>query len=455
MANYFFIGIGGSGMSAIAQILAGRGHGVSGSDRSNDSGVNGPFFGKLRELGIRLFPQDGSGVTADCDCVVVSTAIEDTVPDMASARRLGVPVKHRAQALAELFNSERGVAAGGTSGKSTVCGMAGVLLAEAGLDPSIINGGRMKNFGDGLLPGNARAGRSDLMVIESDESDGSIVNYQPAVSIITNVTKDHKTIPELIGLFETFISNTRELAVINADCPIASKLKTDGRKTVYYALDAEADIRPADVELFPFSSTFALGGEKYVLNVPGRHNVSNALAAIAVGRHLGIPEPELRRGIGAFAGIARRFDLIGEAGGVRVIDDFGHNPDKIRATIEALGNLPGRRLLVFQPHGFGPTKFMRDELIEVFAAKLRPEDRLYMPEIFYAGGSAERSVSSAEIIDAVVSRGRQAFFFETRSGIGDALVADAQAGDAIVVMGARDDTLTEFCRSVLSGLKSK
>ncbi len=453
MAEYFFIGIGGSGMSAIAQILAGQGHVVSGSDRSYDRGVNGPFFDKLKELGMRLFPQDGSGITTSTGCVVVSTAIEDTVPDMARARSLGVAVKHRSQVLAEITNEKRGIAAGGTSGKSTVCGMVGTLLYEAGLDPSIINGGRMKNFDDGLLPGNARAGKSNLLVIESDESDGSIVNYKPAVSIVTNVTKDHKPIPELIELFEIFIGNTTEFVVLNADCPIAAKLDTKDKKVVTYGINNPANIRAESLALDLFTSSFTVGGERYALRVPGVHNVSNALAAIAVGRHLGIGTEELKRGIGAFKGIARRFDLIGEANGVKVIDDFGHNPDKIKATLEALDRAPGRRLIMFQPHGFGPTKFMRDELIDVFSTKLRNSDMLYMPEIFYAGGSAERSISSKDITDAVAAHGRKTLYFEKRADIAGAIAAEAKPGDVAVVMGARDDTLTEFCRTILSLLK--
>jgi UDP-N-acetylmuramate--alanine ligase len=455
MAEYFFIGIGGSGMSAIAQILAGQGHGVSGSDRNYDRGVSAPFFSRLQELGIRLFPQDGSGVDEETECVVVSTAIEDSVPDVARARALGVPVRHRAEVLAEITNEKRGIAAGGTSGKSTVCGMVGTLLFDAGRDPSIINGGRMKNFDDGLLPGNAHAGKSELLVIESDESDGSIVNYRPAVSIVTNVTKDHKTIPELVALFETFIANTAELAVLNADCPTTMRLDTKGKKVVTYGIGRPADIRAESLALELFTASFTVDGVKFSLRVPGKHNVSNALAAIAVGRHLGLGAGELKRGLEAFKGIARRFDLIGEAGGVRVIDDFAHNPDKIRATLEALERAPGRRLLMFQPHGFGPTKFMRDELIEVFAAKMREDDVLFMPEIFYAGGSAERSISSAEITDAISARGRKALFFENRSDIAGALVAESQPGDTVAVMGARDDTLTEFCRIILKLLESK
>jgi UDP-N-acetylmuramate--alanine ligase len=455
MANYFFIGIGGSGMSAIAQVLAGKGHQVRGSDRNHDRVQSETFFRRLEDIGIRLFPQDGSGVDPDCDFVVASTAIEETVPDVARARALGVKVLHRSQALAELFNSQRGIAAGGTSGKSTVCGMIGTLLFSAGLDPSIINGGRMKNFDDGLLPGNARTGHSELMVVESDESDGSIVNYSPAVSVITNVSKDHKTIEELVVLFETFISNTREAVVVNADCPIASKLNRGAKKTITFGIDSDADVRAGSVVLEPFAARFVVDKEQYALRVPGRHNVSNALAAIAVGRHLGIGTTELKKGIEAFGGIARRFDLIGEACGVKVVDDFGHNPDKIRATIEALDNLPGRRLLFFQPHGFGPTSFMRDGLVEVFSKKLRPEDILYMPEIFYAGGTAKRTISSADIVSEIACNGKKALFFEERASIGSAIVSEARSGDVVVVMGARDDTLTDFCREILAGLNAK
>ncbi len=439
-------------MSSIAQVMVRHGHEVCGSDRNYDRGNNAIFFESLRDAGIKIFPQDGSGVTQDCDFVVASTAIEDTVPDMAKARELDINIIHRSQALAGLFNSARGVGVGGTSGKSTVCGMVGNLLAEAGFDPSIINGGRMKNFSDGDSPGNARSGGSDLMVIESDESDGSIVNYHPAISIVTNISRDHKTIEELKELFEIFIGNTRETAILNADCDLVSGLGTSGKNIISFGIDAEADIRAESIELMPFSCGFVCGGTQFNLSVPGMHNVSNALAAIAVGVHLGIDMKTISMGMASFRGIARRFDLIGEKNGVKVIDDFGHNPDKIKATIEALDGLPGRRHLVFQPHGFGPTKFMKDGLIEVFSNYLRAEDVLYMPEIFYAGGTAVRSVSSAEIIDTIAGNGKTAKYFESRDDIVSSVARDVTDGDVVVVMGARDDTLTQFCESILDAI---
>ncbi|HOX29490.1 MAG TPA: Mur ligase family protein, partial [bacterium] len=350
MHGYFFVGIGGSGMSSIAQILAGNGVKVKGSDRSRDRGQNEALFKRLEFQGIELFPQDGSGVTGDLECVVVSTAIEDTIPDIKRAREIGVPIKHRSQALAEIFNAKRGIAVGGTSGKSTVCGMIGTMLHHAGFDPSIINGGRMKNFvSDGVTTG-AVSGKSDIIVIESDESDGSIINYRPECSIITNVTKDHKTVEELITLFETFIRNTEGSVVINKDCPVASSLNTSGKKIITYGLETKADIVADILEQGLFSSVFKVEGTRYELSVPGRHNISNALSAVAAGKLFGMSDGAVAEGIAAFKGISRRFDLIGEARGVKVIDDFGHNPDKIRATIESLDKYEGRRLFVFQPH---------------------------------------------------------------------------------------------------------
>ncbi|HOY61806.1 MAG: UDP-N-acetylmuramate--L-alanine ligase [bacterium ADurb.Bin236] len=452
MANYFFIGIGGSGMSPIAQTLAAQGHGVCGSDRNNDRGLNQASFDRLKAAGIKLFPQDGSGV-AGCDFVVASSAIEDTVPDMARARELGIRTLHRSQALAGIFNEKRGVAAGGTSGKTTICGMTGALLTRAGLDPSIINGGVMKNFAADGLSGSARAGASDIIVIESDESDGSIANYAPAVSIVSNITKDHKPIDELVEIFGKFVAAARELAVLNTDCPKASALRGLASNVVTYGLKPGADIVAERVSLRPFSASFTVDGVEHKLQVPGAHNVSNALAAIAVGRHFGLDAQAIRDGVEWFSGIARRFDLIGEARGVKIIDDFGHNPDKIRATLEALDALPGARHIVFQPHGFGPTKFMRDELVETFAAMLRPgADILYMPEIFYAGGSADKSISSADIIGEVEARGADAKFFATRAEIAAPIAAAARPGDIVVVMGARDDTLPAFCRDILAEL---
>lgn len=452
--TYFFIGIGGSGMSAIAQVLATRGHNVRGSDRGLDQGKNLDFFDQLRRLGILLFPQDGSGVSSDCDFVVASTAIEKTVPDMARAIELDIPVRHRADALADIFNAGSGVAVGGTSGKSTVTGMAGVLMDSAGLDPTVINGGKMKNYSGGGSPGNARLGASEYVVIESDESDGSIVKYRPRVAVVTNVTRDHKPMDELKELFATFVGNTEGVAVLNADCPVAAGLASAAANALTYGIRSEADVRATDVAAGAFASEFTLFGRRVRIKLPGEHNVSNALAAAAAGRALGIDDDTIAAGLEAFDGIRRRYDIVGEACGVRVIDDFGHNPDKIRATLETLHLEPGRHILVFQPHGFGPTKFMRDELVDTFINYMDKKDILFMPEIYYAGGTADKSISSRDIVYAIAEAGHDARFFPTREQIVPSLVECLREGDTVTVMGARDDTLTAFCTTILEKIES-
>lgn len=463
MKRYYFIGIGGSGMSAIAQALAASGDKISGSDRNHDRGLNTPFFDTLKSFGITILPQDGSGVTPDTDFVVVSTAIEDTVPDMQRAKELGVRVLHRAQLLAEIVNSRRGVAVGGTSGKSTVTGMAGHCLHFAGLDPSVINGGKIKNFMTENSPGNTRAGGSDLIVVESDESDGSIIHYKPEVSIITNITLDHKPIPELRALFETFISNTTGLAVLNADCPETSTLNTggrgapltgSGRKTTTFSLEGRGDLNAEILSLETFKSQFKLSGLTWTLNTPGRHNIANALACVAIARHFAIPDSETQKALASFNGIARRFDVIGETNGITVIDDFGHNPDKIRATLETLALSGRRKLVFFQPHGFAPTLLMKDDLIKVFSAYLADGDILFMPEIFYAGGTASKTISAADIAAAVRANGKNVVFNPERPALAPLIAAQARPGDIITVMGARDDTLTLFCHEILALLKT-
>ena len=455
MSNYFFIGIGGSGMSAIAQMLLNDGHAVSGSDRALDQGKGGAAFDMLRAAGARLFPQDGSGVAADTDFVVVSTAIEDTVPDMRAALAAGIPVQHRAQLLAEIFNRRTGVAVGGTSGKSTVTGMIAFILDHASLSPSAINGGKIKNFMSESSLGNTLAGGSDILVIESDESDGSIVNYRPAVSVITNVTKDHKPLPELRNLFETFIENTAGLVVLNADCPETATLDRKGKAAVTFSLKGRGDVNAENIVLQPLESVFEVNGRACRLRVPGAHNVANALAALAACRHFGVPDALAFEALEQFRGIARRFDIIGSAGGVSVIDDFGHNPDKIRATLETLALGPQRNLVFFQSHGFGPTRFMRDELVSVFSSHLAKRDILFVPEIYYAGGTADKTISMADIARDISKAGRNTVFREARADLAPLMAEAAEPGDIVCVMGARDDTLTAFCGDILNRLRER
>lgn len=449
----FFSGIGGSGMSALAILLAARGESVAGSDRTRDRGQMPRLYAALEGRGIRLFPQDGSGINNEINRLIVSTAIESTSPEVHAARALGIEIMHRSSLLAEVFHSGRGIAVGGTSGKSTVTGMVGWIATCARLDPTIVNGGRMKNFLPDLYPANARPGAGEWIVIEADESDGTISNYRPEIAVVTNISKDHKPIEVLLPLFQGFLDATTDGVVLNADCPNSRSLRPRGR-SIRFAIESEADLKAERIVEETMSVRFRLDGLEYVLPLPGRHNVANALAAIAAARLMGIDDEVARDALARFAGIGRRFDRIGAARGIDVVDDFAHNPEKIRATLAA-SSWGRRRLLVYQPHGFGPTRFLLDELIAAFADAMAPQDRLFVSEIYYAGGTATKDVSGADIADGVAARSRQARFVPTRAEIMERLLDEARAGDLIIVMGARDDTLTEFCEEILRGLRGE
>jgi UDP-N-acetylmuramate--alanine ligase len=461
--SYFFCGIGGSGMLPLACIVRGQGHEVAGSDRSLDQGRIGDKFAFLENQGIALFPQDGSGVTGADQILVTSAAIEETIPDVQAARRLGAEHLTRPQLLAQLFNdAEIGIAVGGTSGKSTVTGMIGWVLHAAGRRPTVMNGAVMKNFVNEDSPfASALVGSGETFVSEVDESDGSIALYRPRIAVLNNITLDHKSLDELRHLFRDFATKAEKI-VLNLDDDetrlLAAALPSE--RVVTYSLHAEtADYFAADLAEEPFAISFTLhsksGGlpEHVRLAVPGKHNVSNALAAIAAAHLAGVLLETAAEAIGAFQGLRRRLELVGTAKGISVIDDFGHNPDKITATLDTLHAFPGRLLCMFQPHGYGPIRSMRQELIGCFANKLAPDDVLIMPDPIYYGGTVERTVGSDDIIQGVRAFGRNAEHIADRAACGDRLVELARPSDRIVIMGARDDTLSQFAADLLARLR--
>jgi len=439
-------------MSSLAQLLRQRGCRVCGSDRSFDRRQNLPLFRKLQLQGIELAPQQEQSVTPDIDELIVSTAIEASSGEIMRARRLGIPVVHRSELLARLFNDARGIAVGGTSGKTTVTAMTASVLDAAGLDPSFVNGGFVKQYISRTHLGNARSGSSPYMVCEADESDGSIVRYQPRIAVITNITKDHKNLPELCSLFQIFADNTAETLITCGDCPEASAVSCRVRRIIY-GLSPGCNITPERIDMRPDGSVFFVDGVKFRLRVPGRHNLQNALAALAVGRALELPLPALAKGLAAFKGVRRRLDLVGKAAGVLVVDDFGHNPDKIAASIAALRPMGSRLIVVFQPHGYGPTRFLLPELAQTFTGQLKPDDILVCLKIYDAGGTADRSISSHDLLE-LVSGPRRQYAPERKAALAF-LKEHARPGDVIAVMGARDDTLSAFARSILRGLKGR
>jgi UDP-N-acetylmuramate--alanine ligase len=442
MKSYFFVGIGGSGMLPLAEIVTSQGHRVAGSDRSLDQGRLGAKFEGLAARGIGLHAQDGSGIISADQIVVASAAVEASVPDIVRATALGCTRMTRAELLAELFNAAPvRIAVGGTSGKSTVTGMIGWILEKAGRDPTIMNGAVMKNYGSG-----SRVGRGDVFVSEVDESDGSIALYHPSVAVLNNVAVDHKSMEELRALFGAFARRAWRVAA-NVDNAEVRPL-TPGN-AVTFGLRAGARLRGVDLKPRPDGIDFTVNGFRVSLAVPGQHNVSNALAALAAAQLADVALADAIEALASFSGLKRRMETIGSANGVTVIDDFGHNPDKIAATLSALHAFPGRLLVYFQPHGYGPLKQMGRELADSFIANMRPGDHLLVSDPAYFGGTVDKSVGS----DALAAMtGTQAEYIPSRDDCGDRLVALAQPDDRIIVMGARDDTLSLFAQSLLDRL---
>jgi UDP-N-acetylmuramate--alanine ligase len=457
--DYFFCGIGGSGMTPLALIIQARGGHVEGSDRALDQGRNGERFDFLRARGIVLHPQDGSGIRRDCQILVTSAAVEETIPDVQAARRVGTAIMTRAELLAQLFNHATfSIGIAGTSGKSTTVGMIGWILHRAGKNPTIMNGADMKNFMDSGSPfASARIGDSDTFVSEVDESDGSIALFKPRVAVVNNISLDHKSLDELRALFRGFVANAQTV-VLNLDNAETAALVTDlkpGQAVTYSLHAAPADLLASTPTPAPAGIAFHVKtrdtGEivPVDLKVPGLHNVSNALAALCVAKVCGIGLAEAASYLGEFSGIRRRLEVVGTANEITVIDDFAHNPDKIAATLQTLHAFPGRLLLMFQPHGYGPIRLMKDALVDCFVRGLHDEDILIMPEPVYFGGTVDRIVGSRDVICEVERHGRNALAFPDRGGCGDALVRLARRGDRIVITGARDDSLSHFAHDLL------
>ena len=452
-------------MLPLAVIVQARGHTVKGSDRSLDQGTLAQKFSFLQSLGIDLFAQDGSGITSSDQILVASAAVEDSVPDVQAAKALDVPRVSRAELLADLFNAAPvSVGVAGTSGKSTTTGMIGWILAQAGLAPTVMNGAVMKNFITEDTPfASAVVGGADLFVSEVDESDGSIAMFTPTVAVLNNVAVDHKTLDELRALFGGFITRA-QIAVINLDNDEAAHLARDlpPEKVLRYSLcDDSADLYAGRIEpqadgiRFEVHDNTAGISVSCSVHMPGRHNVSNALAALCAAKACGVDVSVAAAALANFSGIRRRLELVGTQGGVSVLDDFAHNPDKIAASLSTLHEFPGRLLVLFQPHGFGPLRLMKDAFIACFKRNLFADDILLMPEPVYFGGTVDRSVSSGDITGALQRAGVDARALPDRAACGDEMVSLAQPGDRVIVMGARDDTLSLFAQDLLERIATK
>jgi UDP-N-acetylmuramate-alanine ligase len=440
-----FAGIFGTGMSALAQYLRFQGITVSGSDRLFASEDTTPMRRSLEGLGCTIVDQNGSGVTADTDVVCISTAIEESNPDIAAARACGLPVTHRSDLLAAIITSKRTIAVAGTSGKSTVTAMIFEFLTACGKSPSLISGAPLRRLEKQGLIGNAFSGGSNLLVVEADESDGTLIKYSPEVAVVLNISKDHKSIEEIRTLFETLVSQSKWI-VSNADDPGLAMLQT----TVGFGVSSSASWRPDHEELLATSVKLFRNGIEYHLPLPGNHNLENLRAALCVCEHFGCEGATLVEAVRNFDGVARRFTVTETKTGIHIVDDFAHNPAKIAAAVSAARGLSERIIAVYQPHGFGPTRFLKDEYITTFQNIFRERDVLYLLSIYYAGGTAQKNITSADIINGLGPVAFSAQAVSDRAELLAKLKTDVRPGDCVLVMGARDPSLPAMVSKIVA-----
>jgi len=446
MKAIHFVGIFGSGMSAIAQYLAKTGEAVTGSDRLGNSSDAIHTKSCLEALGCKIFSQDGTGITKDTKTVVVSTAIEDSNPDIAAAKAQGIPILHRSDVLAAIIQSKKSLVIAGTSGKSTVTAMVFELLKACGKDPSLISGAALRSLqGDGAI-GNAYVGTGDFLVVEGDESDGSLVKYEPMGAVVLNLSKDHKPEAVVLEMFQT-LSKKSQWCLKNKDDrkldPLEADLSFGFLGGDYTAVKKEGGL---------FSTTLQIEGHLFTVAAPGDHNASNLLAALAVCQKAGCGLEELALAAPAYQGVDRRFVVHETFQNVTVIDDFAHNPEKIRAALLTAKKFSKRVVALFQPHGFGPTRFLKDDYAAMFVDVLEAGDTLIMLPIYYAGGTATKDISSQDLIDLMTEGSFRAFAPNLRTDAIDIVQSVAGPGDAVLVMGARDPSLSAFIKTIVATL---
>ncbi len=450
--NIFFIGVAGTGMSAIAQYLQGIGKNVSGSDRYFQPDTFNETKQKLEAEGIQCFLQDGSGITKKTDLVVVSTAIEDTVFEVKKAKELNIPILRRSQVLALIAESKKTIAVGGTSGKSTTSAMIFDIMQYAGLEPSIISGAGLTSIIREGKIGNAKVGKGEWLVIEADESDGSIVQYHPEIGLLLNIDKDHQEIDELMQIFGTFRDNTKDIFITNQSNKLASEISVNLVNDFSTDANSKAGYIATDFEQNGFKITFKVQGKTIGMNTIGKHNMENALAAIAVTNRLGVNIERAAEALEKYEGIYRRHQIIGEKNGILLIDDYAHNPAKCAASISACQPVAPKVIAWFQPHGYGPTRFLRNDFVQEIAAVLRPQDEIWMSEIFYAGGTAVKDISANDLVEDIRKLGKNAFFVENRNDIVDKMRPHFENPVVLLLMGARDPGLEIFSKEVFEKL---
>ncbi len=432
-----FVGIGGAGMSGIAEVLLNLGYRVSGSDLRRS-----PVTERLAARGARIAEGHAVENVSDAHVVVTSSAVCRDNPEVVEARRLAIPVIPRAEMLAELMRLKYGIAVAGSHGKTTTTSMLALVLDRGGLDPTVVVGGRF-----GVLGSGARLGKGDFMVAEADESDRSFLKLSPTIAVVTNIDREHlDTYHDLADIQEAFLGFLNKVPFYGAcvvcldDAPIQDVLPRVERRVLSYGFSPQARISARDVALGPTGSSFAVHADGHALGpvtlaVPGAHNVANALAAVAVGLDLEIEFPVIRTGLEAFTGVDRRFQVRGEAAGVLVIDDYGHHPTEIRATLDMLRRRAGgrRTVVLFQPHRYTRTQALWDEFCKAFLQS----DLLLLTDIYPASEEPIPGVTAEALAQAIGARGhRQVAWAGDLSSATERLAQETRDGDVVLTLGA-------------------
>ena len=449
------VGIGGIGMSGIAEVLTNLGYEVAGSDLRTSDATR-----RLQSLGVTVHEGHDPGQVTDADVVVVSSAVADNNPEVQAARRHKIPVIRRAEMLAELMRLKYGIAVGGTHGKTTTTSLVAAILTHAGLDPTVVVGGKVNKLGT-----TAKLGQGPYLVAEADESDGSFLHLSPTVAVVTNIDPEHLDhyeggLNEIRDAFVTFVNRIPfyGLAVLCIDHPVVQAiLPTVEKRYVTYGLSAQADLMARQLSFDGPTTRFEVVSRgrtlgQFQLNMLGVHNVSNALAALAVAEELGVPTDESRQALAEFDGVERRFSVRGEVGGVMVVDDYGHHPAEIRATLHGVRSAyPDRRVLaVFQPHRYSRTQLLASE----FANAFNDADLVLLTPLYAAGETPIEGVDSAMLAEVIRRHGHRDV--RVAKGLDDAverIKVICRSNDMVLAFGAGD--IGQFGRRLVEALSAQ
>jgi UDP-N-acetylmuramate--alanine ligase len=432
-----FVGIGGIGMSGIAEVLLNLGYQISGSDVKLS-----PITDRLEAMGARVYEGHAAANIAGARALVVSSAVDEQNPEVLEARRLPIPVIPRGELLAELMRLKYGIAVAGSHGKTTTTSMAATILNYAGLDPTVVVGGRVGTMGGS----NARLGKSDFLVVESDESDGSFLKLSPIIAVVTNVDREHLDhYPSLDAIRAAFLEFVNKVPFYGAvivcldDPNVQGLLPEIRRRTITYGTTAQADVEASEISCGPFVSEFRLRYRlndlgRFVLRIPGRHNVLNAMAAITVAMELEVKPDVIREALATFNGVDRRFQMRGKEGGVTVVDDYGHHPTEIRATLDGARLCGfGRIHVLFQPHRYTRTYYLMDE----FAGAFHQADSLFVMDIYAASEKPIEGVTAESLVERIRQFGHRGVEYVGTIDAGvEALLKVAADGDLVLTLGA-------------------